>query len=516
MRNHFRISTSVALISTLFLWPGLTNLAYAGSPSPCYVVAAGVLIDGSNCSGEVVIDDSVTSIGEDAFKNNSGLTSIIIPSSVNAIGRAAFWGTSLTAVVIPSSVESISDELFRTTASLTSVTIPSSVTTIGSFAFDGTGLTSVTIPSEVKTIGRGAFRNTRLISIVIPNGLTSLGAETFQNAVNLVSVVLPDSLMSLDDSLFLDASALTNVKFPKYLTHIGRAVFVNTAITSVTIPGTVAQIDQYAFAYMPNLKTAVIENGVTRLLYGVFSNDPLLTTLVIPNSVTSIGYAFEIDSSDPDGSYNFQTIFERSTALKCAVYPEVTFLGGWGYMETYGDVPLCPVAAITSNSDSVLKAAAEAAAAKQEADRQAARVDLAAKLRSSSELSVESFSKAEIPGVTSSNIALVQAEILALPELSRTDINQVLKIARKYEVVGNIGSDQIKYLPPALFIEIGLIPTTSKNKVALVGAIKKLPTAARDSFIEIKSAIDAEIIKIQARKDRLAAVLTRNATRNSR
>jgi len=486
--------------------------------------------------------------------------------------------------------------------------------------------------------------NHSLTSIVIPEGVTSLGHEAFWDDSLLTSAVLPDSLLSLDDRLFLNATSLSNVRFPKYLTHIGSAVFVNTALTSVTIPGTVNQIDQYAFAYMPNLKLAVIQNGVKRLLYGIFSNDLSLSNVVIPNSVTSIGYAFELDGSDPDEDYGFQTIFQNSTQVKCASRPNLSgdaFLGGWGFMESFGDVTACtrrasgisissasvaivsatadlpattlrfgttletasvtvlpisnpatvsatpfvtsdstkivdiqvtgsnsgsvtvcldgtatdhifhyvdaiwtqlpsqsftdgqvcgvttsfspfvaaPVAVVSlvvssSATDAAAKAAAEAAAAKREAEKQAARTEITTKLKSASQLTVESFAQAEIPGVTSSNISLVQVEILALPEALRTDINQVIKIARKYEVVGNIGSDQIKYLAPGSFIEIGLIPTTSKNKVALVAAIKKLPAAARDTFTEIKAAIDAETVKIQARKDRLAAVLARNATRS--
>jgi hypothetical protein len=167
-------------------------------------------------------------------------------------------------------------------------------------------------------------------------------------------------------------------------------------------------------------------------------------------------------------------------------------------------------------SDAAAKAAAEAAAAKREAEKQAARADITSKLKSAKDLSVDSFAKAEIAGITVSNIAAFQAELLALPEITRADINQVLKVARKYEVVGNIGSDQINYMQSNSFVEIGLIPATSKNKVALVAAVKKLPATARDSYAEIKFAIEAETKKIQARQDRLALVIARNATRNGK
>jgi hypothetical protein len=184
----------------------------------------------------------------------------------------------------------------------------------------------------------------------------------------------------------------------------------------------------------------------------------------------------------------------------------------------FATAPIASAALVSSTAaaDAAAKAAAEAAAAKREAEKQAARADITSKLKSAKDLTVDSFAKAEIPGITPTNIAAVQAELLALPEATRTDINQVLKIAHKYEVVGNIGSDQINYMQSNSFVEIGLIPATSKNKVALVAAVKKLPAASRDTYAEIKAAIDATIKEIQVRSDRLAAIISRNASRNSK
>ena len=84
----------------------------------------------------------------------------IIPNSVTKIGDGAFrWCKSLQSVTIPNSVTSIGYEAFSGCESLKSVTIPNSVTKIGNYAFSSCeSLQSVTIPNSVTKIGDGAFR----------------------------------------------------------------------------------------------------------------------------------------------------------------------------------------------------------------------------------------------------------------------------------------------------------------------------------------------------------------------
>ena len=157
----------------------------------------------------IFIGNGVTSIGEGAFYECSGLTSVTIPSSVTSIGRFAFYYcSSLTSVTIPNSVTSIEYEAFSWCTGLMSVTLPNSVTTIGEGAFyNCSGLTSVTIPYSVTSIGSLAFYNcSGLMSVTIPNSVTTIGEFAFANCSGLTCVtceaVTPPTLGERYDTFY--------------------------------------------------------------------------------------------------------------------------------------------------------------------------------------------------------------------------------------------------------------------------------------------------------------------------
>lgn len=185
-----------------------------------------------NCYGltSVTIPNSVTSIGRWAFQYCNGLTSVTIPNSVKSIEKRAFSGCScLTSITIPSSVTSISEEAFQDCRALTSVTIPNSVTSIGERTFQGcSSLTSVTIPNSVKSIGTEAFNGCRgLTSITIPNSVKSIKWGTFDGCSNLTSVTIPDNVTSIENSAFSDCSGLTSVTIGSGVKSIASQAFAS-------------------------------------------------------------------------------------------------------------------------------------------------------------------------------------------------------------------------------------------------------------------------------------------------
>ena len=154
---------------------------------------------------EVLLPNTLTTIGEYAFYKCSSLTSVTIPNSVTSIGYACFYNCSgLTSVNIPNSVTSIGGGAFDGCSGLTSVTIPNSVTSIGDSAFEAcNGLTSVTIPNSVTSIGYKSFLGcSGLTSITIPNSVTIIGTMTFYDCTNLTTMTIeattPPTLRSTD------------------------------------------------------------------------------------------------------------------------------------------------------------------------------------------------------------------------------------------------------------------------------------------------------------------------------
>ncbi|MBR1530095.1 MAG: leucine-rich repeat protein [Oscillospiraceae bacterium] len=158
--------------------------------------------------GEIVIPAEieglpVTGIQECTFSFCTNLKSVMLPDSITNIGFDAFYQcTSLTSVIIPNSVASIGDRAFCDCEKLTSVTLPDSITSIKDFTFSGcTGLTSFTIPDSVTDIGLCAFAScTSLISVTIPDSVTTIGDYAFVYCTSLSSVTIQNPDCEISDT----------------------------------------------------------------------------------------------------------------------------------------------------------------------------------------------------------------------------------------------------------------------------------------------------------------------------
>ena len=310
---------------------GLKNVYYEGTleqwlaisfensaSSPC-CNGSDLYIQGNKITGELVIPDSVTSIGAGAFSGCSGLESVTIPEGVTSIGDSAFQGCSgLTEMTIPFVGKSVSAggdaSLFGYIFGRSSYTggtatrmnysggswyatyyIPKSLKTVtvlggqlryGAF-YGCSGLESVMISEGVTSIGTSAFYGcSGLESVTIPEGVTSIGGSAFKNCSGLKSVYYGGTLdqwLAISfvsnpccngSDLYIQGNKITgDLVIPEGVTSIGDSAFLGcTWLKSVTIPSSVKSIGTGAFWECSGLESVMIPSSVTNIGYGAFYN----------------------------------------------------------------------------------------------------------------------------------------------------------------------------------------------------------------------------------------------------
>ena len=144
----------------------------------------GIFTESRSLGIELIIEDGITAIGEEAFSWNK-LTSLTMGNGLKTIGRGAFSYNDLTSLRIPPSVTAIEEGAFYRNQ-LTSLTIGNGVKTIGRDAFSGNLLTSLRIPPSVTAIEEGAFSGNLLTSVTLSKALYKARGNAFNgNPVHL-------------------------------------------------------------------------------------------------------------------------------------------------------------------------------------------------------------------------------------------------------------------------------------------------------------------------------------------
>ena len=206
----------------------------------------------SNVTGDIVIpekitvdgvDYSVTSIGYEAFKNCSALTSIKMPS-VTSIDYGAFRECPiLTAVDMPS-VTRIEAYAFSYCQNLKMVDMPL-VARIEQAAFEScSSLISVNMPL-ITSIDNSVFPNCSSLTSVDMPSVTSIAGSAFSQCSSLTSVDMP-SVTSIASNAFSECSSLTSVSMPS-VTSIGNTAFADCPIINLSLPATLTSIGNSCF-----------------------------------------------------------------------------------------------------------------------------------------------------------------------------------------------------------------------------------------------------------------------------
>lgn len=251
----------------------------------------------------IVIEEGVTSIGNDSLSAFSELVSISIPSSVTSIGWHAFSGCrSLASVTVPGSVRYIDDGAFSDCTSLASVTVLDGVTFIGNDVFSGcSALTEVTLPDSVVSVGWNAFDGCDDLQYREKDGVKYLGNKNNPYAVvagadpSITSATLAESTKCVGAGAF---SACDKLQYHekdgiKYLGSETNPYMVvsmgHYTIDSASPVDTARYIASMAFAGCLSLSSITVPYGVTSIGESAFLGCESLAEVVLPDSVTSIG-----------------------------------------------------------------------------------------------------------------------------------------------------------------------------------------------------------------------------------
>jgi len=343
---------------------------------------------------EVTIPDSVTSIGNGAFRACHGLTGVTIPNGVTNIGVAFYNCSNLLSIgvdesnlfydsidgvlfnktqttliehpggrggsyIVPSNVVNIGDTAFARCLNLTNIIVSSSVKNIGEHAFEYCyGLNSVTIGNSVTNIGQLAFNYcSALTSIMIPGSVNKIGFRAFGNCTNLMAFVVDDSNLSycsLDGCLFKRDQTLLVIcpggkagsySIPNGVSVIGgNAFYACSGLTRITIPDSVIYIADEAFLGCSGLISIIVPDRVISVGMSAFEHCIKLTKVTIGNSVTNISnWAFNSDTNLTIVIFKGNAPTTASSIFSSAVNATIYYLPstvGWG--DTFGGRPtLC-------------------------------------------------------------------------------------------------------------------------------------------------------------------------------
>ena len=251
---------------------------------------------------EVRIPEGITSVSYGAFSECRKLKSLILHDGVTVIDSYAFSGcVSLTAVHLPEQVQIVSDSAFFNCGNLSDLKLNEGLEIIGNHAFgECTKLETVMIPDTVIKIEAYAFVGCEdLKEVILGAGVSEIDVCAFQGCKKLSAFRLSDKNTSfhLHQGVLYSGDKKQLMLMPdgfsgEYIvpagtTSIARRACYGSGLCALTIPGSVAEVGEYAFDNCENLATVILENGIRILHQSAFAEIPI-REITIPKSVTKI------------------------------------------------------------------------------------------------------------------------------------------------------------------------------------------------------------------------------------
>ena len=259
---------------------------------------------------EVILPDTIQSIGENAFYACRNLANIELPNSVKQIDNCAFYGcTGLTTINLKPYITQLGDLAFSDSG-LTNINLPSTIRTYGNSIFiNCSELTNVTLPNSnnFTTIPEAMFANcTSLSNIIIPNKVTEIGMRAFSGCTGLSTLPNLNNVNKIGNKAFKDCTGITgSIEFNENLLQVDENAFSGcTGITSIRFTENIVSIRKEAFKNCTNLKSVYVERLTPPALgTDVFSNTHPDFKIYVPAESLN-AYRTADNWSDWDGEIN--------------------------------------------------------------------------------------------------------------------------------------------------------------------------------------------------------------------
>ena len=240
------------------------------------------------------VQNGTRHIAQDAFKDTTGLATVVLPEGVEIIDESAFENCqSLTSINLPLTLTTIGSFAFKDCVSLSQFSIPQSVTAVGMNILQYTaweenqdyGILSLDnwmlgykyqydeqdysinspvtleISGGIKNIAVGALFEAELLeTLVIGEGVETIGIAAFAECPYLSEVTLPQTLKKIDISAFENCPMLINIAFPSGLQTIGSYAFYRCpSLSVIELPTSVTEIEPKAIGYSYNETSNSVE-----------------------------------------------------------------------------------------------------------------------------------------------------------------------------------------------------------------------------------------------------------------
>lgn len=264
--------------------------------SGAFEIVSGELKRYKGEADEVFVPEGITRLGNSAFAGLN-ISSVVLPRSLKVIGRQAFKGCErLIRVDMHEGIISIRDRAFDGCKALTSIALPNSLTELGTSCFYGCkSLKEIALPSGLLSLGDCCFYGCGVENLSIPGGLVELtGKAYFAYCDKLKELRFCVGIKKLGQaryaSFFQGCTALKSIKLPKGLKYIGNGVFAFFDIAKLTIPSSVTEIGNNAFAHCEQLKELVLPDSVSVIGSEAFQGCTALSSVMLPNKLIRLGY----------------------------------------------------------------------------------------------------------------------------------------------------------------------------------------------------------------------------------